>query len=121
MVIITKTANTAFGRDPADAADALNNGPEIALKADGRTLADINHAFNSVDYVGNERFAFNIKESKYRIVAMIFFDIRTMALLEITPTRLSEIINGKRKVNMDLAKRLYQKLNADPKFILENA
>lgn len=43
------------------------------------------------------------------------------ALLEITPTRLSEIINGKRKVNMDLAKHLYQKLNADPKFILENA
>ncbi len=43
------------------------------------------------------------------------------ALLEITPTRLSEIMNGKRKVNMDLAKRLYQKLNIDPQFILENA
>lgn len=42
-------------------------------------------------------------------------------LLEITPTRLSEIMNGKRKVNMDLAKRLYKKLNIDPKFILENA
>jgi HTH-type transcriptional regulator / antitoxin HigA len=42
-------------------------------------------------------------------------------LLEITPTRLSEIMNGKRKVNMDLAKRLYTKLNIDPKFILENA
>jgi HTH-type transcriptional regulator / antitoxin HigA len=42
-------------------------------------------------------------------------------LLDITPTRLSEIMNGKRKVNIDLAKRLYQKLNIDPKFILENA
>lgn len=43
------------------------------------------------------------------------------SLLEITPTRLSEIMNGKRKVNMDLAKRLYKKLNIDPTFILENA
>ena len=43
------------------------------------------------------------------------------SLLEITPTRLSEIMNGKRKVNMDLAKRLYKKLNIDPQFILENA
>jgi HTH-type transcriptional regulator / antitoxin HigA len=43
------------------------------------------------------------------------------ALLEITPTRLSEVMNGKRKVNMDLAKKLYQKLNIDPKFILEYA
>lgn len=41
--------------------------------------------------------------------------------LDISPTRLSEVMNGKRKVNMDLAKKLYQKLNIDPKFILENA
>ncbi len=43
------------------------------------------------------------------------------ALLDITPTRLSEVMNGKRKVNMDLAKKLYQKLGIDPKFILEYA
>ncbi|MBC8044585.1 MAG: helix-turn-helix domain-containing protein [Rhizobacter sp.] len=39
--------------------------------------------------------------------------------LEITATRLSEVMNGKRKVNADLAKRLYKKLHVDPKFILE--
>lgn len=43
------------------------------------------------------------------------------ALLDITPTRLSEVMTGKRKVNMDLAKRLYQKLAIDPAFILEHA
>ena len=42
-------------------------------------------------------------------------------LLDITPTRLSEVMTGKRKVNMDLAKRLYQKLAIDPAFILEHA
>jgi HTH-type transcriptional regulator / antitoxin HigA len=41
--------------------------------------------------------------------------------LEITENRLSEVLNGKRKVNIDLAKRLYQKLNIDPTFILEYA
>ena len=43
------------------------------------------------------------------------------AMLDITPTRLSEVMTGKRKVNMDLAKRLYQKLAIDPAFILEHA
>lgn len=43
------------------------------------------------------------------------------ALLGISATRLSEVMQGKRKVNMDLAKRLYTALNIDPRFILEQA
>lgn len=43
------------------------------------------------------------------------------ALLGITATRLSEVMQGKRKVNMDLAKRLYNVLKIDPAFILEQA
>lgn len=42
-------------------------------------------------------------------------------LLNITPTRLSEVMSGKRRVNMDLAKRLYKKLSIDPTFILEHS
>jgi HTH-type transcriptional regulator/antitoxin HigA len=42
-------------------------------------------------------------------------------LLGISATRLSEVMQGKRKVNMDLAKRLYAKLDIDPAFILNNA
>jgi len=34
--------------------------------------------FNSVDAVGNDRFVFDIRGNHYRIVAMIFFDIRTV-------------------------------------------
>ncbi|MDD2982812.1 MAG: type II toxin-antitoxin system HigB family toxin [Crocinitomicaceae bacterium] len=34
--------------------------------------------FNSVDSVGNDRYVFNIKGNNYRLVAMIFFDIRTI-------------------------------------------
>jgi HTH-type transcriptional regulator/antitoxin HigA len=43
------------------------------------------------------------------------------ALLDISPTRLSEVLKGKRKVNMDLAKRLYSVLHISPQFILEHA
>lgn len=43
------------------------------------------------------------------------------ALLGVSATRLSEVMQGKRKVNMDLAKRLYAVLKIDAGFILEQA
>ena len=42
-------------------------------------------------------------------------------VLQVTENRISEVINGNRKVNMDLAKRLYSELNIDPHFILTHA
>ena len=42
-------------------------------------------------------------------------------LLEVNESVFSQIMNGKRKISIDLAKRLYKKLNIDPKTILENA
>jgi len=39
-------------------------------------------------------------------------------LLGTTPSRISEILNGKRKLTLDIAKGLYKKLNIDPKIIL---
>jgi HTH-type transcriptional regulator / antitoxin HigA len=41
-------------------------------------------------------------------------------LLGVTENRLSEILNGKRKVNMDFAKRLHLRLNIDANFILRS-
>lgn len=39
-------------------------------------------------------------------------------ILGTTPSRVSEILSGKRGLTLDLAKALYHKLNIDPKFIL---
>jgi HTH-type transcriptional regulator/antitoxin HigA len=39
-------------------------------------------------------------------------------ILNTTPSRVSEILNGKRGLTFDLAKALYTKLNIDPKIIL---
>lgn len=45
----------------------------------------------------------------------------TAKVLGITETRLSEVLTGKRKVNMDLAKRLYDKLHIRAEYILKTA
>ena len=42
-------------------------------------------------------------------------------LLDVSESRLSEIMKGKRSINMDFAQRLYLKLQIEPKFILEKA
>ncbi len=41
-------------------------------------------------------------------------------LLEISETRISELLCGKRKLNLELAKKLYQKLNIDAAFLLSS-
>jgi HTH-type transcriptional regulator / antitoxin HigA len=41
--------------------------------------------------------------------------------LGVTENRISEVLNGKRKVNIDLAKRIYKELQVDANFILEFA
>ena len=42
-------------------------------------------------------------------------------ILNVSETTLSEIMNGKRKINLPLAQQLYQKLNISADFILQNA
>jgi len=78
VVVISKTKLTDFGRRHAEAVEAVNDWWEKTKEADWASLADIKRTFNSVDYIGNDRYMFNIKGKKYRLVAMIFFDIRTL-------------------------------------------
>lgn len=42
-------------------------------------------------------------------------------LLGVSPARLSEVMQSKRKININLAKQLYKVLHIDPAFILESA
>lgn len=45
----------------------------------------------------------------------------TAKVLGITETRLSEVLTGKRKINMDLAKRLHDKLHIRAEYIIKMA
>lgn len=78
MVVISKTIINEFGMKHPDSIEALNDWWEKVKKADWSTPNDLKKSFNTVDYVGNDRYVFDIKGNKYRLVAMIFFDIRTL-------------------------------------------
>lgn len=51
---------------------------KMANKADWKCFRDVKRSFPAVDYVGNDRYVFNIQGNKFRLVAMIHFDIRTV-------------------------------------------
>lgn len=46
---------------------------ETAQRAEWKSLNDIRAAFNSVDFVGNDRYVFNIKGNDYRLVVIVRF------------------------------------------------
>ncbi len=78
MVIIIKKTLSAFAEKHPEAALPLNNWYSIAKTANWSKLADVKNMFNNVDYVGNNRYVFNIKGNDFRLVTMIFFDTRTI-------------------------------------------
>lgn len=232
MVIISKTILKEFGDKHSGSVEALNKWCQEIKLSDWNNLNDVKQSFNTVDYVRNDRYVFNIKGKKYRMVVIIFFSIRTIyirligthnqydkidckmkllkietmesekinnrteydevmsrvealiqksttdgfdslskeevsilqtlsqnaeryedsipltpikapitltdmirfkmfemnlrqkqlaSLLEISEARISEILSGKRKVNIAIAKKLHSKLNIDANFILEVA
>lgn len=78
MIVISYTTLRGFFEKYADSKDALNNWYRLALKADWSNYHEMKAMFNSVDAVGNDRFVFNIRGNNYRLVATVFFDIRTI-------------------------------------------
>lgn len=78
MVVIKKSTLTVFGLIHPHVYQPLMDWYEIAKEADWSSFRDIKQTFNSVDYVGNDHFVFNIKGNKYRLITMIFFDKRTV-------------------------------------------
>lgn len=78
MVIIAKSALIAFIHEHPDALVALMDWYDTTLAADWATISDVRNTYNSVDYVGNERFVFNIRGNRYRLIVAIVFSIRTV-------------------------------------------
>jgi mRNA interferase HigB len=80
MVIISKTILVEFGTKYPDSIEALNKWYDISKQVNWNSISDIKKSFNTVDYVGNDRYVFNIKGNKYRLIVMMFFDIRTVLI-----------------------------------------
>jgi mRNA interferase HigB len=78
MVILIKRTLDNYAKMHSDVAEAINNWYTVARRADWKSFNEIKNVFNSVDAVGNDRYVFNLKGNKYRLVTMIHFDIRTI-------------------------------------------
>lgn len=57
----------------ADAKVALERWYEITEEAEWKSLSDIKADFPATDYVGNQRYVFNIKGNHYRLVVAVKF------------------------------------------------
>ena len=78
MVIISKTKLVEFGERHPDAIESLNEWWVKSKVADWSNSQDVKNTFNSVDSIGNDRYVFNIRKNKYRLVVMIHFQVRTV-------------------------------------------
>ncbi|MGM0619833.1 MAG: type II toxin-antitoxin system HigB family toxin [Bacteroidota bacterium] len=73
MRIVTFKRIREFSNNYKDAKIALEDWYFKTTKSKWHNLSDIRKTFNSADYVGNNRFVFNIKGNQYRLVAIIIF------------------------------------------------
>ena len=65
MVIITKSVLVHFGLKHAKSVSALNDWYKITKASNWNNLSDVKRTYNSVDYIGNDRYVFNIKGNNY--------------------------------------------------------
>ena len=60
-------------RKHPDAADPLMRWAEFVEKTEWKSHAELKQAFPSADYVGNDRYVFNISGNKFRLVTIVVF------------------------------------------------
>ncbi len=76
MRIVTYKRILEFSKKYADAENPLNFWYHTVTVKEWNNLNEIKQTFNSVDYVGNNRYVFNIKGNDYRLVAIISFNAK---------------------------------------------
>ena len=78
MVIISKKTLENFSEQHPTLIEPLNNWYEQVKMADWRNGTELRTDFPTADFVGDNRWVFNIKGNHFRLVAMIFFNVRTV-------------------------------------------
>lgn len=73
MRIVSFSKIKTFIEQQAAADLALRDWYFKTRSAEWNQLADIKKTFNSVDYVGNNRYVFNTKGNDFRLVAIVIF------------------------------------------------
>lgn len=73
MRIIKRTTIIDYYTSSAKSKIALEDWYSKTEDAEWDCFMDIKETFNSVDYVGNDRYVFNIKGNSFRLIAIILF------------------------------------------------
>jgi len=73
MRITNKNVLDAFVDKHTDTASAVTKWVEIIENNDFKSHNELKVVFPAVDYVGNERYVFNIKGNRYRFVVLVVF------------------------------------------------
>lgn len=76
MRIIKKKTLVSFYEEYRDAKTALEEWYEKVEAAEWDNFAQVRKTFRTADYVGNKRIVFDIKGTKYRLVALVLFRIK---------------------------------------------
>ena len=109
-ILQKSTNNGGFEKLPVDDVETLRN---LSLMAeqfeDSIPLMPIKEPSTLTEMIRYKMFEMNLKQKQLAKV------------LEISEARISELLTGKRKINIELAKKLHSKLKIDAHFILEAA
>ena len=62
-----------FWKKHPDSEDPLKRWAEYVENSNWKSHADLKNSFPSADYVGNDRYVFNISGNKYRMIAIVVF------------------------------------------------
>lgn len=73
MHVISYKRIREFSKDHPDSAVKLGRWYKWMKKGKFNNLNEIKRKFSGVDYIGNDRYVFNISGNRYRLVAMINF------------------------------------------------
>jgi len=73
MRVVTPKKLTEYSIKHPSAKIPLLHWYEIVKTAKWKNLADVRKDFNSADYVGNNRYVFNVKGNDYRLIVIIIF------------------------------------------------
>ena len=94
-----------FSRKHADAKEALERWSCKLADAEWKSHADLKADFPSADFVGNNRYVFNIKGNNYRTVVLVVFFAGTVAIRFIG-------------THSDIARSLYKVLGVPAEVVL---
>ena len=109
-LLVKTTKNGGFDNLPANEVKNLNKLSLMAEKyEDSIPLMPIKKPVTLTEAIRYKMFEMNIRQNQLAKV------------LEVSEARISELLTGKRKINIEIAKKLHKKLHIDASFILELA